>query len=359
MLLRPEGLRLPSALSPSRKSLKVWKTEPAARHAGVVASVVLGEEEAAGARPVAAVDPGEIVGPRVVFVLGRKIVARRAEQRGSCPADRARHLRRLIEEAVGRRHPERGGGRSAIAVRALRGARETHARFVHQGLAEGGREVEAGDIVVRGERLRSSLPRNHRRARVALRRAEGAVLIDGGEVDAGGERVLGCGQIVAVDQVLVLVVSGRQAVRGEAEARVAARGQQGLGIRDQPVAARRLELQNAERDGIDRRGGAGGLIAAIELLAAGEGQVAAVERMVGGTELGGQRGGGTVVGQRRKDGVGGRSGVQSVDLPRALVGAEEEELPAADRAAQGGAELVLFEIGFGLPGGGAEDRSWR
>ena len=98
----------------------------------------------------------------------------------------------------------------------------------------------------------------------------------------------------------------------------------------------------------------GGLIAAIELLSAGERQVAAVERMIGGTELRGQRGGGTVVGQRRKNGIGGGSGIQSVDLPRALVGAEEEELPAAYRAAQGGAELVLFEIGFGLPGGRPE-----
>ena len=120
-------------------------------------------------------------------------------------------------------------------------------------------------------------------------------------------------------------------------------------------AAGRLELQDAERDGVDGRGGGGGLIVAIELLAAGEGQVAAVERVVGGTELSGEGGGGTIVGQGRQDGVGGGSGIESVDLAGALVGAEEEELPGADGAAQGGAELVLFEIGFGLSGGGAEE----
>src|ERR1019366_6352387 len=55
-------------------------------------------------------------------------------------------------------------------------------------------------------------------------------------------------------------------------------------------------------------------------------------------------------------GVGGGCDIQSVDLARALIGAEEEKLPGADGAAQSGAELVLLEIGFGLSGSGAEER---
>ena len=175
---------------PQQEIAEGLEIEPAARRAGVVAPVVLGQEEAAGARLVPAVDPGQVIGPRVVFVLGGEIVAERAEEAETAQRTEHGHLRRLIEEAVGRRHPQGGGGRSAVAVRALRGAREAHAGFVHQGLAERGGEVEAGDIIVGGERLRSSRPRNHRRARVALRRSEGAVLIDGGEIGAGGERVL-------------------------------------------------------------------------------------------------------------------------------------------------------------------------
>src|SRR5664280_2055890 len=53
--------------------------EFAARGAGVVAPVGLGEEEAAGAGLMAAVDPSEVVAPGIVLVLGGEVVAQRAE----------------------------------------------------------------------------------------------------------------------------------------------------------------------------------------------------------------------------------------------------------------------------------------
>ena len=212
MLLRPDGLRLPSALSPSRKSLNVWKTSlPRATPGSSRPLFCIRKKPPARVLWLPCIQ-ARLSRPRVVFILRGKIVAQRAEEPEAAQRTQYVHLGRLIEESVGRRHPQRTRSRGAIAVRALRRPRETHARFVHQRLAEGRRQIEAGHVVVRGQRLRRSLPRNHRRAGIALWRAEGAVLIDRRQVDACGQRLLGRDQIVAIDQVLILVVSRGQAV---------------------------------------------------------------------------------------------------------------------------------------------------
>src|ERR1035437_7835529 len=71
---------------PQQEIVEGLEGEFAARGARVVAPVGLGEEEPAGARLVAAVDPGDIVCPGVVLVLGGEIVAQRTKHA---------HLRRL------------------------------------------------------------------------------------------------------------------------------------------------------------------------------------------------------------------------------------------------------------------------
>src|ERR1022692_797101 len=101
-------------------------------------------------------NPGQVVGPRVVLVLGGEIVTQGAKDAEAAEGAEHGHLRGLIEEAVGWGDTESGSGRRAIAVGALHGTRKADAGFVHQGLAEGGREVEAGHVVVPGERLRGT-----------------------------------------------------------------------------------------------------------------------------------------------------------------------------------------------------------
>ena len=73
--------------------------------------------------------------------------------------------------------------------------------------------------------------------------------------------------------------------------------------------------------------------------------------MIGGAELGGQGGRGTIAGQRRQDEIGGRSLIESVDLEGSLIGGEEEQLLAQDGSAERAAELVLFQVRLGLAGG--------
>src|ERR1035438_8437956 len=133
------------------------EVESAARRARVVPPVGLREEEPAGTRLVAAVDPGQVVGPGIVLVLRGKVVAQRAENAETAQRTQHRDLRRLIEEAVGRGHPESCSGRSAIPVSALNRARKAHAGFIYHSFAEGRDEVQAGHVVDRkSTRLNSS-----------------------------------------------------------------------------------------------------------------------------------------------------------------------------------------------------------
>ena len=116
---------------------------------------------------------------------------------------------------------------------------------------------------------------------------------------------------------------------------------------------------------IDGSGRGSILVRAVQLLPAGKGQIVRVrlartrsarEQMIAWAELGRQGRRRPVAGERRKDDRGHGGGVQTVHLPRSLVGAEKEPLIPEDRAAQRHSELVLFQIRFGLPGGIPEER---
>ena len=134
MLLRPDGLRLSAALRPSRKSLKVWKKSlPRA----VPRSSRQLDWMRKNAPPRRRVRPWtqERLSARVVFVARGEIVAEIAEDAEA--AERSQHgdLGRLVEEAVGRRHPERRGGRCVRSMRPLRGAGEAHPGLIRQVVA--------------------------------------------------------------------------------------------------------------------------------------------------------------------------------------------------------------------------------
>ena len=171
-------------------------------------------------------DPGQIVGPGVVFVL---------RWRNRCPSvPKRRKLpsgpRTVIsggwsKKRIGRRHAQGRGGRRAVAAGALHRAREAHARLSFtRRLAEDGSEVHAGHVVRAPQRLRRARARHHRRARDSPAENRRCGTGRWWRDSARAESVFfGVSQIVAIDQVLVLVVSGGQAVGGEAEPRVGCR----------------------------------------------------------------------------------------------------------------------------------------
>src|SRR4029077_7870796 len=98
-----------------------------ARRAGVVAEIGLREEETARPSLVIAVDAGEGVGPRIVGVLGRKIVAQGAEDAEAAQRAQDGHFGGLIEEAVRGSDAESSGRGGAVAVGALQPPGVAHA----------------------------------------------------------------------------------------------------------------------------------------------------------------------------------------------------------------------------------------
>src|ERR1017187_8472482 len=98
------------------------------------------------------VNPRQIVGPRVVFVLVGKVVSEVTEDTKATQRSQDGSFGELIEEPVRRRHPHRRRRWGAHAVSILRGARKAHSGFARQILSQGGSETQAGDVIVGVER---------------------------------------------------------------------------------------------------------------------------------------------------------------------------------------------------------------
>src|ERR1039457_7222488 len=356
-----EGAEIAGCAESQQEVAEGLKEKLSPRVPQVVAPVVLGQEEGPGPGFVPSVNPGKIVGPRVVLVFVGKVVPEIANEAETPQRAQDGGFGSLIKEPVRRRHPQRCRRWSARAVSLLRGARKAHSALTREVFGERGSQTQTGDVVVGVERLGRALPGKNRRAGVALGGTECSVLVEVRQVHPAGKGVLGRDEIVAVLQVVVLPVAGGEAIGREAQAGVAAGGENRLGHGDEVPAVGRLHLEQAEGYGIDGSRGGRALIAAIKLLPSSKSQVpgvglAARQLVITRTELGCQGCRRSIPGKWRQDGIRRGSSVYAVHLARSLVRAEKEQLPSPDGTAHGGAELILFQIRFRLPGRTPEKR---
>src|ERR1017187_9902896 len=113
-------------------------------------------------------NPGQVVGPRVVLVLGGEIVTQGAKDAEAAEGAEHGHLRGLIEEAVGWGDTKSGGRGRAVAMRALHGTGKADAGVIPRAVAVGV-PSPCAPCMERVKLMRASFTRVLRKADVRLR----------------------------------------------------------------------------------------------------------------------------------------------------------------------------------------------
>ncbi len=185
MLLRPNGLRLSAALSPIRKSSKVWKYRRPRAVPSSSRQLSWLRKNAPKRRVCSAVHPRQRVGPRSSTCWRWRNRCRACRRGGNSRAGREPSSP-AVPERTGRPASYRETRRRACLPRwrFARSASELKRLSLTRLLRHHGSQIHAGHVVPRSQRLRRARARHHGRARIALRRAERPELIDGRQISA-------------------------------------------------------------------------------------------------------------------------------------------------------------------------------